>query len=268
MKMRLLSLLVFVVALTLVSTNYHADAIESNVDNPIRLPRRPVLGDIDPDTYKINCQSFRVGVEANNLRDWFTIPSYCKSYIKTYLTSKQYGLDIEAVVVTAIQYAETFQKDYFLTDIWVFDVEETLLSNLNYLKSSNVQYGVDPINMESYYEWLSSNGTAVPGMQDLYDAVSENGFEIVLLSGAPESLREDLTKTLETAGYTGWSKLILKGDADNGKLMVQYKDEKRKELEKLHYRIAGNVGDQWSDLSGEHVGIRTFKLPNPVYYVA
>ena len=60
---------------------------------------------------------------------------------------------------------------------------------------------------------------------------------------------------------------ICRDEADNGKSTVQFKSEKRQELKHFHYRVAANVGDQWSDLTGEEAGIRTFKVPNPVYYV-
>ena len=33
------------------------------------------------------------------------------------------------------------------------------------------------------------------------------------------------------------------------------------------YRIVGNMGDQWSDLTGAPEGDRTFKVPDPMYYV-
>ncbi|XP_042022728.1 acid phosphatase 1-like [Salvia splendens] len=255
-----LSLLAFLA--TLLSTSHAA----FNADNPIRQLRRSSgrIG-LGPD-YKVNCQSFRVGVEANNLRDWITVPSYCKNYIKTYLTKNQWGLDIEAVTNEAYEYAVHFQKDAFLKDIWVFDVEETLLSNLNYLASSDVQYGTQPLGLH-YYEWLRANGTVVPAIQELYDEVLEMGFEIILLSAAPSSERETLVIALTDAGYSGWTKLILRDEADNGKSTVQFKSEKRLELKGLRYRIAANVGDQWSDLTGEYVGLRTFKVPNPVYYV-
>ncbi|XP_047959776.1 acid phosphatase 1-like [Salvia hispanica] len=256
-----LSLLFFFA--TLLSTS-HASF---NSDNPIRQLRRPSSGltELGYD-YKINCQSFRVGVEANNVRDWSTVPSYCKNYIKTYLTSKQWGLDVEAVANEAYEYAATFQKDAFLKDIWVFDVEETLVSNLNYLASSTVQYGTQPLGL-NYYEWLRANSTVVPAMKELYDALLEMGFPIFLLSAAPSSERETLVIALEDAGYSGWKKLILRDEADNGKSTVQFKSEKRQELKHFHYRVAANVGDQWSDLTGEEAGIRTFKVPNPVYYV-
>jgi hypothetical protein len=52
-----------------------------------------------------------------------------------------------------------------------------------------------------------------------------------------------------------------------GQSAVAYKSEIRRQLEKEGYRIWGNVGDQWSDLQGECLGNRTFKLPNPMYFV-
>lgn len=129
----------FLFLATLLSTS-HA---RCEADNPIRMLRRQPGGAaaVSADSSKINCQSFRVGVEANNLRDWDTIPSYCKSYIKTYLEKKQYGLDVEAMVAAAVDYADTRSLDASPKDIWVFDVEETLISNQKYLASSQVDYG-------------------------------------------------------------------------------------------------------------------------------
>lgn len=46
-----------------------------------------------------------------------------------------------------------------------------------------------------------------------------------------------------------------------------YKSEMRRKIVEEGYRIWGNVGDQWSDLHGQFVGNRTFKLPNPMYFV-
>lgn len=46
-----------------------------------------------------------------------------------------------------------------------------------------------------------------------------------------------------------------------------YKSEIRRQLVAEGYKIWGNVGDQWSDLVGEEVGDRVFKLPNPMYFV-
>jgi hypothetical protein len=52
-----------------------------------------------------------------------------------------------------------------------------------------------------------------------------------------------------------------------GKTAVQYKSEKRAVLEAEGFKLLGNTGDQWSDLIGLPVSTRSFKLPNPIYYV-
>ncbi|XP_042479640.1 uncharacterized protein LOC122060571 [Macadamia integrifolia] len=56
-------------------------------------------------------------------------------------------------------------------------------------------------------------------------------------------------------------------EAYKGKSSVVFKSEVRKEIEGKGYRIWGNLGDQWSDLLGDCIGSRTFKLPNPMYFV-
>jgi hypothetical protein len=54
----------------------------------------------------------------------------------------------------------------------------------------------------------------------------------------------------------------------HGKTAVSYKSSERKKLEEEGYRIIGNIGDQWSDILGTNTGSRTFKLPDPLYYIA
>jgi len=56
-------------------------------------------------------------------------------------------------------------------------------------------------------------------------------------------------------------------DPSNNQNSVEYKSTERAKLVQQGYRIIANVGDQWSGLSGHNVGIRTFKLPNPMYYI-
>jgi len=48
---------------------------------------------------------------------------------------------------------------------------------------------------------------------------------------------------------------------------LEYKTAERGKLMQQGYRIIANVGDQWSDLMGGNRGIRSFKLPNPMYYI-
>lgn len=47
---------------------------------------------------------------------------------------------------------------------------------------------------------------------------------------------------------------------------VQYKSGTRKHIESLGYDIVADFGDQYSDLDGGYAD-KTFKLPNPTYFV-
>ena len=62
--------------------------------------------------------------------------------------------------------------------------------------------------------------------------------------------------------------ILFRRDDDHGKPAVLYKSEKRSEMENEGFRIIGNSGDQWSDLLGTSISIRSFKLPNPMYYIS
>ncbi len=49
---------------------------------------------------------------------------------------------------------------------------------------------------------------------------------------------------------------------------MQYKSGTRKHIEDdLGYEIIANFGDQYSDLQGGYAN-RTYKLPNPTYFVS
>lgn len=58
-----------------------------------------------------------------------------------------------------------------------------------------------------------------------------------------------------------------RGSSETGTAVV-YKSNERKRLEESGYRIIGNIGDQWSDILGTNTGTRTFKLPDPMYYIS
>ena len=53
---------------------------------------------------------------------------------------------------------------------------------------------------------------------------------------------------------------------DHGKTAVAFKSEKRKEIMEEGFRILGNSGDQWRDLLGSFISVKSFKLSNPMYY--
>lgn len=73
------------------------------------------------------------------------------------------------------------------------------------------------------------------------------------------------SNSIHLSNSTG--KFSVRSATERGRSAVEFKTEMRRRLVEQGYRIWGNVGDQWSDLQGQFVGNRTFKLPNPMYFV-
>ncbi|XP_059635925.1 acid phosphatase 1-like, partial [Cornus florida] len=115
-------------------------------------------------------------------------------------------------------------------------------------------YGVGPCTYKSFLV--------------LYKELQQLGFKLFLLTGRDETYGNATETNLQSAGYTSWERLILRGSPNAGKPAIVYKSWARKELEAEGYRIHGSSGDQWSDLLGFAAATRSFKLPNPMYYTA
>ncbi|XP_027334785.1 stem 28 kDa glycoprotein-like [Abrus precatorius] len=215
---------------------------------------------------EVSCLSWRLGVEAHNMIDWKTVPEECKDYIGNYIIGDQYRSDSKTVCREAYLYAK--KLNLTAKDIFVFDVDETTLSNLPYY--ANHGFGVEPYNPTLFNEWVDQGSAlALPESLKLYNKLVSLGIKIVFLTGRPENQRDVTATNLKSVGYHTWEKLIVKDTSVYaGKTAVTYKSSERKKLESQGYRIIGNIGDQWSDILGTNTGDRTFKLPDPMYYIS
>lgn len=151
-------------------------------------------------------------------------------------------------------------------DVWVFDMDETLVSNLLYYY--NHGYGLEIFYSVEFDKW-AEKGT-VPALESslkLYQEVLSLGFKVFLLTRHSERHRSVTVDNLMNVGFRDWHKLILRGSEDHGKTATTYKSERRNEMVEEGFRIVGNSGDQWSDLLGSSMSNRSFKLPNPIYYI-
>jgi len=213
----------------------------------------------------VPCDSWRFAVETNSVRGWSTIPARCESYVGNYMMGGHYRRDSRAVVDEAVAYAEGLQLAGDGREVWVFDVDETTLSNLPYYAKHG--FGAEPYNWTLFGAYVQeASAPALPETKRLYDRLLALGIKLVILTGRREDKREATAKNLAAAGYTGYEKLLLKPQ-DARVHAVEFKSGERQKLEDAGYVIVGNIGDQWSDLLGAPEGARTFKLPDPMYYI-
>ncbi|KAJ6407643.1 hypothetical protein OIU84_011015 [Salix udensis] len=213
--------------------------------------------------------SWRLAVEANNARGWRTVPSQCLSYVEAYMLGGQYDRDLDLIVDQILSYINEIvpSSDDGAMDAWILDVDDTCISNLVYYRGK--RFGCDPFDPAGFKAWALKGGCpAIPAVLGLFKYLVRNGFKVFLITGRDqETLGQATTDNLRNQGFIGYERLIFKTAGFRGQSASAYKSEIRRRVEKEGYRIVGNVGDQWSDLQGECLGRRAFKLPNPMYFV-
>ncbi|CAB4284979.1 unnamed protein product [Prunus armeniaca] len=213
------------------------------------------------------CLSWRLAVEADNVRAWRTVPTQCLRYVETYMIGGQYDQDVDFLVGQILSYVNGIALSGDGKDAWILDVDDTCISNVFYYKSK--RYGCDPYDPSGFKAWAMTGACpAIPGMLGLFSKLVSSGFKVFMVTGRDEeTLGQVTTENLHNQGFVGYERLILRSAAYKGQGAVAYKSNIRKQLAEEGYKIWGNVGDQWSDLQGDFVGNRTFKLPNPMYFV-
>ncbi|MFI0786526.1 HAD family acid phosphatase [Streptomyces lydicus] len=155
----------------------------------------------------------------------------------------------------------------------VLDMDDTTLLTYNY--ELQVGFHFTPESQDKYLE--STDMDPVFGMNRLVNWAHDKGAEVFFLTGRKEAQRDWSVRNLKNVGYDvalDRRHVYLKDKEHPPAYLpcgaacttIEYKSGTRKHIESLGYDIVANFGDQYSDLSGG-AGDRTFKLPNPMYYL-
>ena len=144
----------------------------------------------------------------------------------------------------------------------VCDIDETVLSNISLLKANDLSFPLDTIHKNQ----VRANDPAIPAMLNLYHDAIKQQVAVFFVTGRTDPLRNITEKNLKTAGFTEWKALFCKPSDYRLNTVANFKTAAREDIEKQGYDIVLNIGDQQSDLIGGHAD-KTFKLPNPYYYI-
>jgi HAD superfamily, subfamily IIIB (Acid phosphatase) len=190
------------------------------------------------------------------------LPSPTSNYAK-----QMHGIEAKAKTYLGTQSSREAAKPAV-----VFDIDDTLLNTYNYTVA--LQFGFTSasnavfVNNEAF--------PAVFGMPALVNWAASHGYTVFFITGRPGSQRHGTVGNLQKTGYQvpdGADRLFLKSATAPSYLScgsscttIQYKSGTRKHIESLGYHIVASFGDQFSDLKGGFA-TRTFKLPNPMYFL-
>jgi predicted secreted acid phosphatase len=207
----------------------------------------------------------------------------------TFGTSSNYAKEAKHVASSGKSYlARPYQGKK--TKAILLDVDDTSLNTWNYEIASNFAY-----NPTTSAEFVTGQKyPAVPGMVSLVTTAQREGYAIFFLTGRPATqeaatlgnltadnvgvdagypkptaLRDGedgLFTKPAVADYPAYLKSACASDPSGTCTTIHYKSATRAHIESLGYDIVANFGDQYSDLKGGYAD-RTFKLPNPTYFL-
>lgn len=145
----------------------------------------------------------------------------------------------------------------------VFDVDDTLVNWQPILSTLPQPYTFDAAVSDAA---ISACTTPVQqATKALYTALQRMGVTTFLITGRPESQRQQSATCLESLGISGWKQFILRAPGDERPASV-YKSTARRSLERQGWRIGPSVGDQVSDMALGHLGAG-FLVPNVMYFI-
>jgi HAD superfamily, subfamily IIIB (Acid phosphatase) len=141
----------------------------------------------------------------------------------------------------------------------VLDIDETSLSNYQQLNLNDFGNATAALAVSA----VAGNSPAIAPTLDLYGRARAAGISVFAITGRPAAIETQTRQNLNNAGYTDLAGIFFKPGSEP---VIPFKSGQRAALEGQGYRIVANVGDQESDLAGGHAD-RSFKLPNPFYFI-
>jgi hypothetical protein len=190
--------------------------------------------------------------------------------VEDYIDSGRYDRDVAAVVAEAQHWVEERRAGAAKPAI-VLDIDETSLSNWPAYRIDgwgrvlngpcDLQQGPCGLRAWQAMGQLKALGPTL----GLARRARELGVAVFFITGRPANLREASERNLREQGYE-WTAVILEPEGSKYASAADFKAPERRKITEQGYTILLSLGDQESDLSGGYAE-RTFKLPNPVYYL-
>src|SRR6185295_927940 len=190
--------------------------------------------------------------------------------VEKYIDSGGYDRDVSKVVTAARVWLNKRVKTATKPAI-VLDIDETALSNWPEMRVNGWARIINgPCDLEKgpcgHRAWQAmARAKAIAPTLALAQSAHKLGVAVFFITGRPERLREATVRNLREQGYE-WTELILEPEGATFPSAADFKAPERRKIAEHGYTILLNLGDQNSDLKGGYAE-RTFKLPNPVYFV-
>ena len=179
--------------------------------------------------------------------------------ITQYYESGEYDADLKKATAAATKSLTAQLKKKPKKPAIVFDIDDTLESTYECAKKSNFDRAAIGLCQ------ARTEQTPIAPVWKLLKLAQKKKVALVVITGRPKGIAPGTTEQLKRDGLKGKYTLVMRPNSDFGTPAQPYKAKARKAIQKKGYKILVNIGDQQSDLAGG-ASVKTFKVPNPMYF--
>jgi len=154
----------------------------------------------------------------------------------------------------------------------VLDIDDTALTNWPVIVANDFGRFADgpcllPAGPCGWHAWdLRGQDAPIEPTLQVFQTARSIGVAVFFITGRPESERAATERNLRVTGYIGYEQAFFTPIGAQFTSLVEFKAPIRQKISAMGYTITANMGDQMSDLDGGF-SEKTFKLPNPFYYI-
>lgn len=200
------------------------------------------------------CSVFAFHAELNNL-EAHDFPATCKHYSLAYGNEGRFFRELNLTVQLAESYFSTVEVSGDSLDAVLMDIDEMLPGIADYNNSAR-----------DWRKHVEDGRSASMLVLRLFLELQSSGWSVILFTRKHLKYKNDTVESLISAGYSGWSSLIMRSDDELPLESWEYISNIRLQLLEKRYRIASVISSRMDAFRGSHLGQRNFKLANPAYY--
>ncbi|XAR65894.1 Acid phosphatase [Bertholletia excelsa] len=206
------------------------------------------------------CKIFSLHAELNKL-DADDFPEICKISAVQYIKEGQYVKDFNLTMEMVQSYLNAVKPPKHGLDLVLMDVDDFLSSRSYYIHAlwsrCNKFDGDDCFEEAKNWKHFFT--------LKLYMKLQADGWPLILFSRKPETQRNATVKQLISAGYSGWSSLVMRLDEERQMDSHEFFFRMRHKLQNQGFCLKAVISSQMDALMGLYSTNRVFKLPSPFY---
>ncbi|XP_061356715.1 uncharacterized protein At2g39920-like [Gastrolobium bilobum] len=208
--------------------------------------------------YYSHCRVYSLQAELNNF-EGYNLPNICRDLAIHYIKGGQYARDLDLTMSAIDDYFKSVRPPDDGLDMVLMDIDDIFPPSPYY---SDLFHRFHNDSISNCIK-EAKNVKLMLALR-LYKNLQTGGWSIILLSRKPETHRNVTINHLVSAGFGGWSSLMMRGEDSDSTKGNEYFSRQRNVIQRKGFRIKSIISSHMDALTVPDTGIRIFLLPDSV----